>query len=426
METYIKLLQHNIVSHLSKEEPSPILGGAKFFIDSWQRKEGGEGISCVLQNGSTFDKAGVNISIVHGTLPKNAIRQMSADHDGLLGRTGYKTEIEGTLNGGDDEDRVDGLPFYAAGLSLVVHPKNPFVPTVHFNYRYFELNHPKTLKNGKENPKYKLALKETQSKFESAQKAKVKSGDKSSSSKLSYPTEPEPITWWFGGGTDLTPIYLNLEDAKHFHQTLKNSADKHDTAFYPNWKNWCDKYFWIPHRKESRGIGGIFFDDLFIPTSTSSSTESDFVKKYGKFIPLNDGSSTSILSSNKPHTPNSLFLTIQEMGNSFLPAYLPLVQKHKNKPYSQENERWQQIRRGRYVEFNLVYDRGTKFGLMTPGARIESILMSLPLKARWEYMERFSGGGMDPLTGRKGGKEQEGKEERETMEVLRKARDWAK
>lgn len=402
MEIYIKLLQHSIVSKLSLEEPSPSSGGGEFFIDSWIRSQGGEGISCVLQNGQTFDKAGVNISIVHGNLPGNAIRQMSADHDGLMGRTGYKLGIKGTVKSGD-EDSVESLPFYAAGLSLVVHPKNPFVPTVHFNYRYFELNHPKTLNDGSENPKYLQALEEAKEK-----------GLK----------EPEPITWWFGGGTDLTPIYLNLNDAKHFHQTLKNSADLNDSAFYPAWKSWCDSYFWIPHRAESRGIGGIFFDDLFIPKNQFGiSDDGEFSKKYGSFIPLSDGTKSSILSSNRPHTPETLFKTIQSMGNSFIPAYLPLVQSHKNDVYNQENQRWQEIRRGRYVEFNLVYDRGTKFGLQTPGARIESILMSLPLKARWEYMERFSGGGVDPLTGQ--GNKKEGGKESELMKVLRKPVNWA-
>ncbi|EPQ30736.1 uncharacterized protein PFL1_01637 [Pseudozyma flocculosa PF-1] len=390
METYVKLLQHRIVSALSQEEPT-----ARFLIDSWLRKEGGEGISCVLQDGSTFEKAGVNISVVHGTLPPAAIRQMSANHAGLMTKTGYR------LEGPDAE--VKGLPFYAAGLSLVVHPKNPFAPTVHFNYRYFELAHPEKLADGSPNPRHP--------------------------SNGTGEAKDEPIAWWFGGGTDLTPIYLFDEDARHFHKTLKAAADAHDTAFYPAWKRWCDTYFQIPHRGEARGIGGIFFDDLTLPEWSKGAGGR------GSFIPLSDGQKapTSALSSLRPHTQDSLFSTVKSMGDSFLPAYLPIVQRRKNMPYTEAHERWQALRRGRYVEFNLVYDRGTKFGLQTPGARIESILMSLPLKARWEYMERWGGGGAQGRDGKgtedSDGREpkdgEEGAEERRIQQVLRHPRDWA-
>uniref|UniRef100_V5GIL9 coproporphyrinogen oxidase n=2 Tax=Kalmanozyma brasiliensis (strain GHG001) TaxID=1365824 RepID=V5GIL9_KALBG len=393
METYVKLLQHNIVSALSQEEPK-----ARFLIDSWLRKEGGEGISCVLQDGSTFEKAGVNISVVHGTLPPAAVRQMSADHAGLMEKTGYRLE-------GKDAD-VKGLPFYAAGLSLVVHPRNPFAPTVHFNYRYFELTHPEKLADGSPNPRHPKNRKDG-------------GGN-------------EPIAWWFGGGTDLTPIYLFDEDAKHFHQTLKSAADQHDPTFYPTWKKWCDKYFLIPHRGEARGVGGIFFDDITLPQWASATSSA--------YIPLSDGTKPTpsapivpSISSGKPHDKDSLFATVRSLGDAFLPAYLPLVQKRKATPFTEAHERWQQLRRGRYVEFNLVYDRGTKFGLQTPGARIESILMSLPLKARWEYMERYSGGGAQGRDGKattrqdagEGSGEEEGKLERHTMEALRKPREWA-
>lgn len=396
METYIKLLQYNIVSALSQEEPK-----ARFLIDSWLRKEGGEGISCVLQDGSTFEKAGVNISVVHGMLPPAAVRQMSADHAGLMDKTGYKLE-------GKDAD-VKGLPFYAAGLSLVVHPRNPFAPTVHFNYRYFELTHPEKLADGSPNPRHPSNRKQ---------------GGKH---------DNEPVAWWFGGGTDLTPIYLFDEDAKHFHQTLKAAADQHDASFYPTWKKWCDKYFWIPHRGEARGVGGIFFDDLTLPQWASTNSQK-------AYIPLSDGTKPTLanplvpsISSTEQHNQDSLFSTVRSMGDAFLPAYLPLIQKRKNTPFTEANERWQQIRRGRYVEFNLVYDRGTKFGLQTPGARIESILMSLPLKARWEYMERVSGGGAQGRDGKATKKndavnedeEREDQLERHTQEALRRPREWA-
>jgi coproporphyrinogen III oxidase len=156
--------------------------------------------------------------------------------------------------------------------------------------------------------------------------------------------------WWFGGGTDLTPYYLDESDAKHFHSALKNACDGHDSTYYPRFKKWCDEYFFLPHRGESRGVGGIFFDDLDTPGEASC------------------------------------FHFVRSCAESVIPSYVPLVEKHMNDPYGDEHRRWQLLRRGRYVEFNLVYDRGTKFGLFTPGARIESILMSLPLLAQWEYM----------------------------------------
>ena len=376
METYVKVLQHRIVEALAAEE-----GAESFLVDQWQRKEGGEGISCVLQGGQTFDKAGVNISVVHGTLPPAAVKQMSADHGNLMEKTGYK--LEGV------DAQVNGLPFYAAGLSLVVHPHNPFAPTVHFNYRYFELTHPPKLKDGSPNPRYEQAQKTADGKT-------------------------EPIAWWFGGGTDLTPTYVIEEDAKHFHGTLKAAADTNDRAFYPAWKKWCDKYFWIPHRGEARGIGGIFFDDLTLPAHAGSKSSS--------FLPLFDGDKKAQrpLSTSRAHDQESLFKTVRSLGDAFIPAYLPILQKRKATPYTDAHAAWQAVRRGRYVEFNLVYDRGTKFGLQTPGARIESILMSLPLTARWEYMERWSGadGGMPR------GSADEGKEENRTVEVLRKPCDW--
>ena len=377
METYVKLLQSRIVTALAAEEPKET-----FLVDQWQRKEGGQGISCVLQDGATFDKAGVNISVVHGMLPPAGVRQMSANHGNLMQKTGYNLD--------SSDCQVAGLPFYAAGLSLVVHPRNPWAPTVHFNYRYFELTHPPTLKDGSPNPRYEQAAKTADGKT-------------------------EPIAWWFGGGTDLTPTYLFTEDATHFHKTLKAAADKNDSTFYPTWKRWCDTYFWIPHRNEARGVGGIFFDDLTLPMHAPSGGSS--------FIPLFDGDKKAArpLSSTRAHDQESLFATVRSLGDAFIPAYLPLLQKRKGSPFNEENVLWQQLRRGRYVEFNLVYDRGTKFGLQTPGARIESILMSLPLRARWEYMERWSGADGGLPRGAKG----QGEKEKETVEVLRRPRDWA-
>ncbi|WFD29818.1 coproporphyrinogen oxidase [Malassezia sp. CBS 17886] len=348
METYVKLLQLRLVEAVEAEEAA--CDGSRvppeFLVESWARKEGGEGISCVLQDGAAFEKAGINVSVVYGQLPPAAIRQMSADHGGLTERVGYKTE------GADAE--VVSLPFFATGISVVMHARNPFVPTVHMNYRYFELNHPEKLKDGSSNPRYST----------------------------------EPVAWWFGGGTDLTPVYLFPEDARHFHRMLKEAADAHDPAFYPAWKKWCDKYFWIPHRKEARGIGGIFFDDLTIPRWASTPRS---------FLPLFDGTpSESVqLVSSSPHERESLFQTVQALGNAFVPAYMPIVQARKKTPFDAHNVDWKHLRRGRYVEFNLIYDRGTKFGLMTPGARIESILMSLPLEARWEYMDSSAGTGRE-------------------------------
>lgn len=391
METYVKLLQNRIVTALSQEET----GDAGFRIDQWQRKEGGEGISCVLQDGQTFEKAGVNISIVHGKLPLRAIQQMSADHAGLLEKIGDELDTSGKAGG--------GMPFYATGLSLVVHPRNPYAPTVHFNYRYFELTHPPTLPDGSPNPRYD-------------------------------PKNPlKPVAWWFGGGTDLTPVYLFTSDARHFHSVLKETCDIHDPQFYPTWKKWCDTYFWIPHRSESRGVGGIFFDDLSISggggddSGSDKLTVTDAIRgggaKDGERVALRDGSKMgTAITSTLPQTRETLFATVRALGDAFLPAYLPILQSRKNMPYGEREQAWQRIRRGRYVEFNLVYDRGTKFGLQTPGARMESILMSLPLLASWEYGHPYSATNMASPPEEQD--DEEGRRERETMNVLRKPKDW--
>ncbi|MNS84105.1 Coproporphyrinogen-III oxidase, aerobic [compost metagenome] len=200
---------------------------------------------------------------------------------------------------------VGDVDFFACGLSLVIHPKNPKVPTVHANWRYFEM----------------------------------------------YDKQGNTVNQWFGGGQDLTPYYLFEEDAKHFHQTCKSACDKHNPEFYPKFKKQCDDYFWNTHRNEARGIGGLFFDHC---------------------------------KASEEFTLENWYDFVTEVGNSFLEAYVPIVEKRKNLEYSQENRNWQEIRRGRYVEFNLVHDKGTLFGLKTNG-RIESILMSLPPHVQWVY-----------------------------------------
>ena len=278
------------------------IDGVDYRQDEWTREEGGGGRSRVFSGGNVFEKAGVNVSVVHGTLSPQAAQTMGGGHE---------------LQGKD-------LDFFATGISLVLHPHNPMAPTVHANYRYFERGEGK--KEG---------------------------------------------SWWFGGGADLTPSYLFEEDAKHFHQVLKNACDNHKVADYPAYKKWCDDYFHIKHRGERRGLGGIFFDDL-----NSASKE-------------------------------ECFQFVSECAQSFLPSYLPLLEKRMNLPFTDEQKQWQQLRRGRYVEFNLVYDRGTKFGLTTNG-RIESILMSLPLTSRWEYCHEVAPGGQEDLL----------------LQVLKEPRDW--
>eukprot|EP00798_Chlamydomonas_sp_ICE-L_P027699 gene27699-7341_t len=261
------------------------IDGSKFHQDAWTRADGGGGITRVIQGGNVFEKAGVNVSVVYGSMPPEAYRSAVGNPDALKGK-----------------DEAGRVPFFAAGISSVMHPKNPFAPTMHFNYRYFETED----WNG------------------------------------------VPGQWWFGGGTDITPSYLDEDDMKHFHGSYKAICDKHDPAYYEKFSKWCDDYFLIKHRGERRGLGGIFFDDL------------------------ND------------KEPETILAFSEECVNSVVAAYTPLVTKHMNDEFTEEQKQWQQLRRGRYVEFNLVYDRGTTFGLKT-GGRIESILMSLPLNASWMY-----------------------------------------
>ncbi|KAL1955620.1 hypothetical protein VTO42DRAFT_8353 [Malbranchea cinnamomea] len=339
MEKLIKEHQMKIVNEISRVD------GKKFIIDTWQRPSGGGGISCVLQDGNVFEKGGVNVSVVYGKLPRPAIERMRADHKSLVGAD------------------VDTLDFFAAGLSLVIHPKNPMAPTVHLNYRYFETSDPNDPVNGKK-------------------------------------------SWWFGGGTDLTPSYLFPDDCVHFHKTIKDVCDKHHPEYYPRFKKWCDEYFYIPHRREARGIGGIFFDDL----------DEEFLKSLSP-------------PSSSENPQEMLFLFVSEALASFLPAYIPIIERRKDMNYTEAQKDWQQVRRGRYVEFNLMYDRGTSFGLRTPNARVESILMSMPLTAKWVYMDPISGTRMvDETTESSAGSEENDEastsRERELMNVLRNPREW--
>lgn len=299
---YIQELQDTITSKLEA-----IDGKAKFQEDLWKRPEGGGGRTRVIENGNVFEKGGVNISAVHGALPKS-----------MQAYFGVK-----------DAD------FFACGLSLVLHPKNPMVPTVHANWRYFEMYPSTALRAG---------------------------------------SEKEIIDQWFGGGQDLTPYYLFEEDAKHFHQTCKTACDKHNPEFYPKYKSRCDEYFYNAHRNEARGIGGLFFD-------------------YCK--------------ANDEMTMDNWYNFVTEVGDSFLEAYVPIVEKRKDLPYTQEQRDWQEIRRGRYVEFNLVHDKGTLFGLKTNG-RIESILMSLPPNVQWVYDHH----------------PEKGSEEEKLIDVLQNPKEW--
>lgn len=294
---YIQQLQDRITSKLEEVD-----GAAKFREDLWERPEGGGGRTRVIENGNVFEKGGVNISAVHGSLPK---------------------AMQSYFNVGD-------VDFFACGLSLVLHPKNPFVPTVHANWRYFEM----------------------------------------------YDKAGNIIDSWFGGGQDLTPYYLFDEDAIHFHQTCKTACDKHNPDFYPRFKKQCDDYFWNAHRNEARGVGGLFFD-------------------YCKGTP--------------DFNMQQWYDFVTEVGNSFLDAYVPIVEKRKEMHHTEENRTWQEIRRGRYVEFNLVHDKGTLFGLKTNG-RIESILMSLPPHVQWVYDYQ----------------PEPGSEEERLLKVLREPREWGK
>lgn len=261
-------------------------GRGQFREDLWVRDEGGGGRTRVLEGGAVFEKAGVNFSEVFGSFDEAFAQRLPVG---------------------------DGVQFFATGISLVLHPANPFAPTVHANFRYLERG----------------------------------SGS------------------WFGGGTDLTPYYPYVEDAVHFHGALKTACDEFDLAFYPRFKKWCDEYFFLKHRNESRGVGGVFFDYL---TGERSGEPGGPAKA----------------SPADERGIEFIFEFVQRIGRCFLPAYLPIAERRRGEPYAERQREFQLIRRGRYVEFNLVYDRGTHFGLQTRG-RTESILMSLPPLVKWVY-----------------------------------------
>lgn len=293
VQNYLQQLQARICKELSA-----IDGSADFETETWDRPEGGGGITRVLADGAVFEKGGVNFSYVEGgKMPGSA--------------TQHRPELA-------------GRSFKAMGVSLVMHPVNPYVPTSHANVRCF---------------------------------AAEKPGE-------------DPV-WWMGGGFDLTPYYGNKEDVVHWHSTAKAACDPFGEDVYDRYKQWCDEYFFLPHRNEPRGVGGLFYDDL---------NEWGFEKSFG---------------------------FMQSVGNAYLDAYMPIVQNSKDRSYGQRERDWQLYRRGRYVEFNLVFDRGTLFGLQSNG-RTEAILMSLPPLVRWEY-------GLTPDAGTP---------EAELLDVYLKPTDW--
>lgn len=275
-----KNIQDHICSELEKAD-----GQGKFVEDKWNRPGGGGGRSRVIRSGNIIEKGGVNFSEVYGKTPEKILNSFG-------------------LTEGD---------FFATGVSIVLHPENPWVPIIHMNIRYFEMS------NG---------------------------------------------TYWFGGGIDLTPHYVEAEDARIFHAKLKAVCDKHDTNYYKEFKSWADDYFFIKHRNETRGIGGIFFDHL---------------------------------SEDKTKSKADLFAFVKDVGLIFAPIYTHYMAKNSIKPYGKREKDWQMARRGRYVEFNLVLDRGTKFGLETDG-RTESILMSLPPMAGWEYNHQPAANSLEAKT----------------------------
>ncbi len=283
-------LQNEICSGLEQ-----IDGKGHFEEESWERPEGGGGRSRVMREGKIFEQGGVNFSEVHGKeLPPSIVNQ---------------------------RPEAKGHPWFATGTSMVLHPRSPYLPTVHLNYRYFEAG---------------------------------------------------PV-WWFGGGADLTPYYPYLNDAKHFHKVHQEACDSIHPSLHRVFKPWCDEYFFLKHRQETRGIGGIFYD---------------YQDGSGNLYKGQDKKGLAHKISNDIGPCNlsweDLFSLAQSCGKAFLPAYLPIIEKRKNQTYQDRERNFQLYRRGRYVEFNLVWDRGTIFGLQTNG-RTESILMSLPPLARWEY-----------------------------------------
>ncbi len=290
---WFKLLQNDICRQLEQED-----GAGKFKEDLWERPGGGGGKTRIMKDGQIIEKGGVNFSAVYGKMPEKI----------------------------SDALQLENGEFFATGVSIVIHPHNPYIPIIHMNVRYFE-----TLS--------------------------------SSSSK-----------WWFGGGIDLTPHYVNPAEAGYFHKQLKSVCDQHDQDFYPEFKKWADDYFYIRHREETRGIGGVFFDHL---------------------------------NGERNKSKEELFEFVKDLANAFAPTYRRFMKENRRKAFTEKEKQWQYLRRGRYVEFNLVYDRGTKFGLDTSG-RTESILMSLPSTASWEYNHH----------------PKKGSKEEETLKYLKKGINW--
>jgi coproporphyrinogen III oxidase len=293
IQHWFQSLQNDICRELGVTD-----GHQKFISDPWTRPGGGGGISRVITNGKIIEKGGVNFSAVWGQTPEPVVKTLG-------------------LTAGERSD------FFASGVSIVIHPHNPFVPIIHMNVRYFELS------NG---------------------------------------------TWWFGGGIDLTPHYIDRADSRYFHLQLKQVCDRHHPSYYQDFKKWADDYFYIRHREETRGVGGIFFDHL---------------------------------KADQGFTKESRFEFVKSVGLAFAPLYTYFMKKNSTQPFGETEKSWQALRRGRYVEFNLVWDRGTKFGLETDG-RTESILMSLPPQAQWIY--NFQPSLNSP--------------EQKTLTLLKKGIDW--
>ncbi len=290
MVTYVYDLQNRICAALEKLD-----GAARFKEDTWERPGGGGGHTRVIEGGAVLEKGGVNVSVVHGEMPQKLAERMN----------------------------VAGASFFATGISLVIHPRSPRVPTVHANFRYFEQDN----------------------------------GDA-----------------WFGGGADLTPYIADPADGEHFHRTIRAACDPFGEELYPKFKQWCDEYFHIRHRAEARGVGGVFYDYL----------------------------------RGTPDEMERWFAFQQSVGDSFVEAYVPVAERHRDEPFTEREKKFQLLRRGRYVEFNLVYDRGTLFGLETNG-RTESILMSLPAEVNFDYCANM----------------ETTESERTLMSWLRSPRQWA-
>jgi coproporphyrinogen III oxidase len=325
--TAFRRLQDDIVAALERAD------GGTFRQDDWSRPGGGGGRTRVLSDSALFEKAGVNFSDVHGEL---------------------RPEMAAALPG-------DGLRFRATGVSLVLHPRSPRVPTMHANVRH------------------------------------IQRGSAS----------------WFGGGTDLTPYYLVREDAVHFHRVLRDTCNRFDASFYGRFKRWCDDYFYLPHRREPRGVGGIFFDYLGAGAEeTAGQARAGGAAGAGPApAGLRPAASPAGGSGEKGGVEEDAersFAFVCAVGDAIMPAYLPIVERRRAEPWGDRERRWQMLRRGRYVEFNLLYDRGTIFGLRTDG-RIESILMSLPPEVRWEYAAA----------------PEPGSPEAESVAVMCAAPDWA-